>query len=157
MHLNRLTSLKKISHQSGALLITSIVIMVLFSLLSAAMVSLIRVGDTATAQEVISMRALFSAQSGANRYLNCLAETGAAATCGSCGAAITYNWPNSAGAEDDGLAGCSAAVTCRQLCDPGSGCTLQPGMGNYFDISVQGQCGPAASLARRTVDVRYGL
>lgn len=156
MRLNRFVS-RSLLKQQGALLITSIVIMVLFSLLSAAMVSLIRVGDTATAQEVISMRALMSAQSGANRYLNCLAETGVAATCTSCGANTIYNWPNSAGSADDGLAGCIAAITCRQLCDTSGTCVLQPGMGNYFDISVQGQCGPAANVARRTVDVRYGL
>lgn len=143
--------------QQGALLLTSIVILVLFALLSAAMASLIRVSDTSTAQEVLSVRALLSAQSGANRFLACMASSAAPNRCTACGASVTYLWVNAGGAANNGLASCSASVTCQQLCDPGSGCTLMPGMGNYVDLSVDGNCGSGDTVARRSVEVRYNI
>lgn len=143
--------------QEGALLLTCIVILVLFSLLSAAMASLIRVSDTSTAQEVLSVRALHSAQSGASRFLHCMANSAAANRCSACGAPITYAWANAGSAMDNGLAGCTAQVSCEQLCVTSAGCVLTPGMENYVDLAVSGQCGITGVNARRTVEVRYNL
>lgn len=143
--------------QQGALLLTCIVILVLFSLFSAAMASLIRVSDTSTAQEVLSVRALLSAQSGANRFLACMASNTAANRCTACGAPIMYLWVNAGGTANNGLAGCSVDITCQQLCDTSAGCTLAPGMGNYVDLSVGGKCGSGDTVASRSVEVRYNI
>lgn len=129
-------------NQSGAAMIMAIIILVVCSLLGAAMVSLLQVGQESSAREVISVRALFSAYSGVNRTLECVRRGN---TCADCSG--SFNWSNTL----NGLNSCTANVTC----------TLDVQLSNnsqvtqeYYTIDSIGRC--ASDMpATRSVQVKY--
>ena len=129
------------SRQGGASIIVAVFVLVVLSFLGAAMFNLLAAGNDSVAREILSTRALFAAESGAQRRLNEV-FIGAAA-CGACSAGGTFtdyggggNWYDS----------CTASVSC---------CSYSPGNGvTYYELSSTGSCGPAADRAVRTVEVQ---
>lgn len=91
--------------QRGAALLFAIAIIVIASLLGAAMARLVRIEQLGVAREVLSTRAMLAADSAAQRVL---AQLFGGAACGS-------NMANYDFAVVAGLAGCSARVDCTEL------------------------------------------
>ena len=140
------------SHQQqGAMLIMVIMITVVMGVLGAAMVSMLGVSNTMVAKEVIAIRALMSANSGANKAMECVvANNSCTGGCdGGDGAeGDLYSWaadarwpPAGADTTDYGLAGCTATIQCTAVA------------GGYFDIVSTGVCGETHP-ATRVVSVR---
>lgn len=129
-------SLRSGAHQRGATLPVVILVLVLLAVLGTAMVQLNATGQRSVALEVISTRAFYAAESGAQFALGrILPRDGTPAACGS--------WPLSF--DPPGLRGCSAQVNC-------TGPRTRQG-NNYYTIVSQGQCGTGESRARRTIEV----
>jgi MSHA biogenesis protein MshP len=121
--------------------LTAVFVLIVAGLLGAAMVRLLRSGELAIALEVVSVRALHAAESGAQRKLNeVLLGSGPAA----CAGVDSWTWPASTV-----LDGCSATVDCRSFVT-GTGET-------FIELSSTGQCGAGEQLASRTVDVQVRL
>lgn len=128
--------------ESGAAMIMAIVILVVCSLLGAAMVSLVQVGQRSSAREVISVRALFSAYSGVNRTLECIRSGN---TCADCSG--TFNWNNTLA----GLNSCSAMVSCNLDVQLSNNSVVTE---EYYTVESVGRC--ASDMpATRTVQVKY--
>ena len=127
--------------QRGVSIIMAIFVLVVLSFLAGAMFNLLAAGNDSVAREVISTRALFAAESGAQRRLNEIFQGGAA--CGTCsGGGTTSNYGGGGNWYDS----CSASVTC---------CTYNPGNGvTYYELASTGSCGPAGDRAIRTVEVQ---
>lgn len=128
--------------QSGAAMITAIIILVVASMLGAAMISLVQVSQQSSAREVISVRALFSAYSGVGRTLECIRSGN---TCANCSG--TFNWSNNL----SGLNTCSAAVSCSLDVQLSSGGVVTQ---EYYTIDSVGRCA-ADRPATRSVQVKY--
>jgi len=129
------------ARQQGASIIVAIFVLVVLSMLAAAMFNLLSAGADSVAREVISTRALFAAESGAQRRLNEVFVGGA--SCNSCAGGGTLS---SYGGGGDWYDSCSAAVSC---------CTHNPGNGiTYYTLSSTGRCGPVGDKAVRTVELQ---
>lgn len=127
--------------QRGVSLIIAVFILVVLSLLGAALINILSAGGESVAREVLSTRALFVAESGAQRKLGEVFPPGAATNAAAC-AASNYNWP--------GIEGCSsvsASVSCTPLPVPGSSTS-------YFRIVSTGRCGPSGSEAVRVIEIQ---
>lgn len=137
--------------QHGFSIPMAIFVMVVLAMLGTAMMRIVGQGQENIAREVVSMRALMAAESGAERGLQAVLEAGAA-----CGGDLS-NPPASyadlfvwdfAGA---GLAGCSANVDCAQtLADNNLDGTPTP----HYTIRSEGRCGPAGNQAARIIEVQ---
>jgi MSHA biogenesis protein MshP len=118
--------------QSGASLVIATFVLVVLGLLAAVMINLLSAGSESVAREVLSTRALFTAESGAQAKLNQIFVGGG--NCTTTDPAIT------------GIAGCSASiVACSSV--------LVNGV-NYYTISSEGRCGPASEQAVRIIEVQ---
>ena len=127
-------------HQHGASLVLAIFIIVVLSLLAAAMLRTISAGSENVAREVVSTRAFLTAESGAEARLNDLFMGGVACT-DACSAPGVKNYGGNAN-----WLNCSAQVSC---------CRYNPGTGeNYYQLESVGRCGPAGDRAVRVVEVR---
>ncbi|MBL4826896.1 MAG: hypothetical protein JKY66_04150 [Spongiibacteraceae bacterium] len=125
--------------QRGASLVIAIFILVALSLLAAAMINILNTGADSVAREVLSTRALFAAESGAQWKLNAIFPPGSPTATANCN-------------DDDptlsGLTFCANAyidVNCTFLPINGS---------NYFTITSMGLCGPTNEQAARVVEVK---
>lgn len=118
----------------------AIAIIVVASLLGAAMVRMLRIDQDAVARDVLSTRALLAADSAAQRAMNRLFVQGIACA----NLAQPANAINFSGVS--GLDSCSAAVTCTQYTSPASADSL-------YTIRAIGRCGPANDQATRQVEV----
>lgn len=133
-------SKKPVKYQSGVSLVLAIFIIVVLSLLAAAMLRTMSAGTENVAREVLSTRAFLSAESGAQMRLNELFMGGVACTA-SCAAPAVRNYGGTTA-----WLNCSAQVSC---------CRYNPGTGdNYYKLESIGRCGPASDPAVRVVDVR---
>ena len=135
---NRLPAL-----QQGLSLVMAIFILVLLSLLGTAMINIIAGGTESVAREVISARALFLAESGAQRMLNETFPPGSTASVTTACDSAPFNYPSFGGIE--GCSNQSVTIDCTQR-------TVNSA--NYYTIISTASCGPANELAVRVVEVQ---
>lgn len=131
---------KGASKQRGLSLLVAIFILVVLSLLGAAMINILSVGTESVAREVLSARAFFAAESGAQRKLNEIFNPGGAVQPGQC-SDVTYSDLN-------GIQGCSTLtvdISCVAVTVDGV---------SYFTITSEASCGPAVSPAVRRIQVQ---
>lgn len=126
--------------QQGVSLVVAVFILVVLSLLGAAMINVLSGGTDSVAREVLSARALFVAESGAQRMLSDIFPPGGATNSAACTNAPGYNWP--------GIIGCSSVSTSFTC----SGVTVNSVY--YVTITSTGSCGPSGNPAARTVEVQ---
>lgn len=132
--------LKKCQH--GLSLILSIFILVVLALLAAAMLNILSVGAGSVAREVISTRALFVAESGAQVKLNQIFPPGSVASA----LAQCLAVDNTIGlAGIDGCSNLSVVVEC-------DGMLVDSEI--YYTITSTGSCGPVGEQAIRVTEVR---
>lgn len=123
--------------QRGISLIMSMFILVVMSLLGAAMINIMAGGGDSVAREVISTRALFAAESGAQRMLNNIFVRDGTVNPDNC-----FSQP----LVFSGLEGCAAVeVDCSYVIVNNI---------NFYSISSTGSCGPVAEPAVRVVEVQ---
>ncbi|MFT7131072.1 MAG: MSHA biogenesis protein MshP [Gammaproteobacteria bacterium] len=123
--------------QGGMSMVLAIFVLVVMSLLGAAMVNILRSGSDSVAREVVSLRALMAAESGAQRLLNEIFPPGGATLTGSCG---DKNYAM------NGLFACNTVdVSCQVL-------TIDSV--DYFTISSTGRCGPLGDESVRVIQVQ---
>ena len=114
-------------------------ILVVLSMLGAAMMNLLSASSDSVAREVASTRALMAANSGAERNLSAILPPGGSTDTSQCVSSTT-----SYGAM--GLTGCSdVSVRCELTAEAGV---------NYFMITSTGSCGPSGDEAVRVVRVQ---
>ncbi|MEH6557963.1 MAG: hypothetical protein V7459_01155 [Oceanicoccus sp.] len=130
--------------QQGISIVLAIFVLVILSLLAAAMFNIMAAGADSVAREVVSTRALFAADSGAQRQLNAIFPPGGVAVTASCSNA--EGTPRTNTFTMGGLVGCNDVVV---VCEYVSIDTI-----NYFSITSTGQCGPAGDGALRVVGVQ---
>lgn len=133
--------------QRGFLMPVAVFILIAMGLLSATLVRNTSQTSIASVQEIISVQAFFSAESGAQAAMNqlfydtasVLTRSAIDARCTTMGASnlsITFS--------DTGLSNCTAAVSCAvEDVNPTS----------YYTMNSVGQCGSADVSASRTVRV----
>lgn len=121
--------------QKGVSLVIVIFILVMLSMLGAAMLRIMAVSSDSIAREILSTRALFAAESGVQIKLNQIFVGGNACSSG----VLVLS----------ALQGCSVNIEqCRTIEVPlGSG-------RNYYSIVSVGRCGPANDQAVRRVEVQ---
>ncbi len=133
------------SRQQGFSLVLAIFILVLLAMLGAALINILSLGSESVARELIATRALFAAESGAQRKLSEI-FAGGAVTLAACADTNDGDTDATAYADFDGLLGCNRVdVDCGYL-------TVDSV--NYFSISSTGNCGPVAQPAIRTIEVQ---
>ncbi len=130
--------------QQGLSLVLAIFVLVILSMLSAAMFNIMASGSDSVAREVVSARALFAAESGAQRQLNAILPPGGAVVTGSCSGAV--GTPRTNTFTMGGLIGCNDVVV---VCEYVSIEAV-----NYFSITSTGRCGPAGDGAVRIIEVQ---
>lgn len=123
--------------QQGISLAFLLFAIIVISLLAGALMRLNSQSAVAVAQQVMSTRAFFAAESGANlQALNIFPVSGAAGSC----ANQTYSFTN------QGLSGCQASTTCSEI--------LVDSI-RYYQVVSQGQCNIGNPLqATRTLEIR---
>jgi MSHA biogenesis protein MshP len=131
--------------QQGFSIVFAIFVLVVLSLLATAMFNIMAAGSDTVARQVLSARALFAAESGAQRQLNAIFPPGASAS-------VTASCAGSAGSPRTntfsmgGLIGCSDVIV---VCD-----YVLIDAVNYFSLTSTGRCGPADDSAVRAIEVR---
>jgi MSHA biogenesis protein MshP len=124
--------------QRGFSLAIAIFIIVIMALLGAAMVSIMQSSQQSLSTAVLSTRAFFTAQSGAQQALASLFPLDSGSpNCPATYPTMTYT--------ASGLAGCSAVVTCRSDII---------GSKTYYTLHSTGSCGISGSNAVREIEVR---
>ncbi len=123
--------------QQGFSLASAIFILVIMALLAAAVVSLFDKGNKGITQEVLSTRAFFAAESGAQFMLGQLFSlSGGAANC-SASNNLSYN--------ATGFAGCSSNMSCSSRNINGE---------TYYTINSTGTCAAGPDRAVRQVELQ---
>jgi MSHA biogenesis protein MshP len=124
--------------QRGFSLPVAIFIIVIMALIGAAMVSIMQTSQQSVSTAVLSTRAFFAAESGAQQALgNLFPLNGSAPSCLAPYPTINYS--------TSGLAGCTAVVTC-------SGNII--GSKTYYTLNSTGTCDISGSRAVRQLEVR---
>lgn len=123
--------------QSGVSMAFLLFAIIIISLLAAGLMQLNSQSGLSTAHQVVSTRAFFAAESGANfQALAIFPVNGGSGIC------ANQNYTFSA----SGLNGCRAATTCNSINIEGT---------NYYQVISQGQCNSGQSLqATRTIEIR---
>ena len=129
--------------QAGFSLPVAIFVLVVLSLLGAAMTRMLATGAQSVGFEVLSTRAFYAAESGAQWGMNTIfPPRGSAAT--TCFARQDLSFSG------QGLTGCSAQVTCAGpvvVANAGGATSTQ------FRISSRGTCGSGRDTATRVIEV----
>jgi MSHA biogenesis protein MshP len=127
----------ELHRQRGFSLPIAVFIITVLALIGAAMVTLMETGQASTAAEVQSIRAFYSAESGAQEALHALFPLNG-------GSAVCSNFTSSYTAT--GMDSCSAAVTCTAQIVAGQ---------TYYLITSTGTCsfGTNANIARRRLEI----
>ena len=121
--------------QRGFSLPVAIFIIVIMALLGAAMVSILQSGQQSAGTAVMSTRAFFAAQTGAQQALaNLFPLDGSAASCLSPYPAFNYS--------NNGLAGCTAVVSCSSSII---------GSKTYYTLNSTGTCDVSSIRAVRQI------
>lgn len=139
--------------QRGLSIPTAIFVLVVIAMLGAAMVNILNQGQEAIAREVLSIRAVTAAESGAERGLNLVLEVNAAACTGDLSnppsslAPLISAW----NLASPGMSGCEVNVSCGAAAiDSDSDGTPE----NYYTLRSTGRCGPTSDSAFRIVEVQ---
>ncbi len=123
--------------QGGFSLPVVVGVIVLAAVLGAAMVNLVATGQQSVALEVVSTRAFYAAESGAQFGMQRLfPPSGGAASCANASVSFATN----------GLSGCSATVSCTST-GPVNG-TM------FYTITSSGSCSSGPTQATRTIQVK---
>jgi MSHA biogenesis protein MshP len=110
--------------------------MIIVSLLAAALMRLNSQSSISTVHQIISTRAFFAAESGANLQTLSIFPITRASACTN----QTYNF------NVDGLLGCSSVTSCTSF-------TINSK--NYYQVTSKGQCNSGQDLqATRTIEIR---
>ena len=126
--------------QRGSALVIAVFIIVVMLALVLSLARLLTSSSDAIVYEVQGTRALFAAQSGLDIALTQLFPLNGATT--SCAAlTLEHNFSG------DGLAGCSATVSCSRYNDP------TPGAAPLYRLSSTARCIAAEFETRRTVQI----
>lgn len=133
-----------INKQSGISMAFLLFVIIIVSLLAAALMRLNSESGMSNAHQVISTRAFFAAESGAQiQSLATFPVLGGVIACPT-PYTLTFNTP--------GLSGCSALISCTEI--PITTGSL-PTVTSYFQIISQGQCNVEQPLqSTRTIEVR---
>ncbi|MEE8057807.1 MAG: hypothetical protein V3T17_08235 [Pseudomonadales bacterium] len=132
--------------QQGLSLILAIFVLVVLSMLGAAMMNILASGSDSVAREVLATRALLAAESGAQQMLNTIFPPGGTIDPNDCDSIPGDGSPEVHPFPLAGLFGCSGAeVTCAYT-------TI--GAAHYYTIISTGSCGPANDLAVRVIEVQ---
>lgn len=126
--------------QQGVSLVIAVFIILIVSMLGAAMITVLSQGSELVARDVLSTRALFAAESGAERMLNQVYSVP-----DDCSANPVNNWTFNGGADAAGLISCRSMASCTS--------ELVNGI-RIFTINSDGECGSADVIAHRVVTVR---
>lgn len=127
--------------QTGFSMPVAIFILVVMALIGTAMVQLVSTGHMSVANEALSTRAFYAAESGAQWGMNRLfPPTGSSCPATSCVASSSLTFTAA------GLSGCSAVVVCT-------------GLGTFsgrehYGLTSTGTCGSSETTATREIEVR---
>ncbi|NVJ62351.1 MAG: hypothetical protein HWE27_18330 [Gammaproteobacteria bacterium] len=136
------TFLKSIYQQKSSLRTTSsgfslpaaLFIIVILGLLAIALFRMTQTSEVAVAQEILSIRGFYAAESGLQTAaMSAFPVSGGAGTCSN----FTLNFSTS------GLSNCSATVTCTSYISDGT---------NFFNITSTGQCSSGELQSSRTLE-----
>ncbi len=127
----------KLQREGGSALLMAIFVLVVVALLGAGMVSLLKNADESVAREVISTRALLTAESGAQRKIQQLFPTSGSPDC----SAIS-NLPLSG----PGFGSCFVDVACVAVSPEGTD--------TYYTVTSTGRCETTTDAAVRVVEVQ---
>lgn len=126
----------QLSKQGGISLAVLLFIIIILGLLAATLVNLTSQSVQANAQQVISIRAFFAAETGAQRQAMSIFPISGATSCSNQN--FTFNV--------DGLNGCTANTTCTPVVVNSQ---------TYYQVSSVGQCNAGSPLqATRTIEIR---
>lgn len=131
----------QLRNSRGFSIIMALFILVVLSMLAAAMISIMAAGADSVAREVLSARALMAAESGAQRNLNEIFTPGAAVNVAACQPTRVYGG-------FAGLTGCSnvaVVVNCSSVTVDSI---------DYFTLISEGRCGPLSDQAVRIIEVQ---
>ena len=141
-----------IMRQRGFSIPMAVFVMLVLAMLGVALTRIVERGQLSVAREVVSIRALMAAESGAERGLQHVLYVDGSV----CGSGLpTFSNILGVGMSWDfsgpGLAGCSATISCsRTLAD-----SNQDGLStSHYTIRSVGRCGPAGSQAVRIIEVQ---
>ena len=124
-------------YQHGFSLPMAVFILVIMALIGTALVNLSQSSHTALGQEVMSTRAFYAAESGAQVALGQLFSlSGAAANCSASYPTVTFN--------ATGLEGCTATVSCTST-------TISSK--SYYTLTSTGRCAAATITASRSIEL----
>lgn len=124
-------------HQHGFSLPVAIFILVIMALIAAAAVSIMQTGQSGVSNDVMSTRAFYAAESGAQNVLAQLFPlSGGAANCQASYPTITFN--------QTGLASCSADTQCT---------ARTVGTRTYYTINSTGNCSSGDINATRQIEM----
>ena len=128
--------MNNILRQKGFSLPVAIFIIIIMALLAAAAVNILNKGLAGVSQEVLSTRAFYSAESGAQHVLSALFPlNGGAANCAA-NSSLTFN--------TTGLNNCQASMSCTST-------TI--GSETFYTISSTGTCSTGDTTAVRQIQV----
>lgn len=139
--------------QLGFSIPAAIFVLIVVAMLGAAMANILNQGQQSIAREVLSMRALMAAESGAERGLHQVLEVDGAACVGTLAnppasmAPLESGWQMLA----PGMTSCIVNVSCglTQVDSDNDG-----SIENYYTLRSTGACGPPADRAFRVVEVQ---
>lgn len=119
---------------NGFSLVAALFVIIVLGLLAAALFRMTQTANIAVAQETLSIRAFFAAETGAQTAAMQIFPLSGAGSCNN----QTINFTN------PGLIGCSAIVQCVSYTADGD---------TYFEVSSQGQCSSGDLQTSRTLEV----
>jgi len=121
----------------GFSLPAAIFILVIMAIVAAALVSIFDKGNKGITQEVLSTRAFYTAESGAQYVMGQLFSlSGAAAICSNT-SSLTFN--------ATGFAGCSSSMSCSSRTVSGD---------VYYTVSSTGTCSTGSDIAVREIELQ---
>lgn len=126
---------RHLHQQSGLGLVGAIFVIVVVSLLSVAMSRMLEADKIAQSYEILGLKALLAAESGAQLGVNRLMPPDSAGSC----ADRTFAF------EANSLRFCTAVVSCTATTAGGE---------DYFTVSSRGECDSGGFIASRTLEVR---
>lgn len=148
---HKLTSITR-NNQSGFLIPVAAFLLVVISVLAATLMRTSSQAGLASTQELISIQAFYSAESGAQSgmarlFINNDPRTGANGVDAHCAAMVSPPVFSATG-----LSNCSATVSCSCVDEAGAACSAAA-VYSFYTISSVGICGTGAVTSSRTVQV----
>ncbi len=118
----------------GFSLFAALFVIVILGMLAAAMIQMTQTSNVAVAQEALSIRAFFAAESGAQAAAMDVFPLSGGGSCSN----RTINFSS------NGLVGCSAIIQCSSFNSDGE---------NYFQVNSEGRCGSGDLSTSRSIDL----